>query len=179
MIAKSQIHPSLFISPSKIHGLGVFTNSEIAKGSTLVKFSGNLFNKNDIELGLCDPKTTIAIDDNLWLGNTAGTEKEIDDYINHSCNPNTWLDDATTLVASQYIGKYEEIVTDYAVWINNPNYFLTDNCLCGATSCRKFITGNDWRHLDVIIKNYGHFSPFINVKIDLLLEKLSFIRGIH
>lgn len=166
------IHPSLYLSDSNIINKGVFTEINLTKDTTLFEFGGTIFSKEDIDLKLNDPYTTIAISETHYLGNKRNAPKELDDYLNHSCKPNAWLLNEFTLVASRDISSGEEIVVDYSIWINDNNYFLTDNCQCGSQNCRKKITGTDWLRLDVIIENYMHFSPFINKRINLLFKNI-------
>ncbi len=168
----SSFHPHLTVSESTIHGNGLFASKLIAESDVLVMFGGTIFNIDDIRKGLCDPKTTIAISEKQWLGNLFDAAKEPDDYINHSCLPNAGLRDALTLVATKNVEAGDEIVVDYSVWVNDPGYLLTENCLCGSSNCRKRITGNDWMRLDVIKQNIGFYSPFLNARISALLKPI-------
>lgn len=160
----------LYVTDSNIHGKGLFTSGSIKKSDIIVVFGGMVFDKNDLLDGRCDLKTTIAISETEWLGNLKGSEKELDDYINHSCLPNVGMLDNLTLCAIKDIEAREEIVADYSIWVNSTEYLLTENCNCGAPNCRKRISGIDWMRLDVINNNLNNFSPFLKRRIEQLLK---------
>jgi len=168
--ATSSFREGLYIADSKIHGKGLFTTGSINKFEIVVVFGGAVFDENDLLNGKCDPKTTIAISETEWLGNLNGSEKELDDYINHSCMPNVGMLDNLSLCAIKDIGAGEEIVADYSIWVNSQDYLLTENCCCGASNCRGRVSGNDWLRLDVIYNSLNYFSPFLNKRIEQQLK---------
>lgn len=86
-------------------------------------------------------------------------------YINHSCDPNIWLQDAATLVARRDIPAGEEITADYILWEADENYIAKWDCQCGSSLCRKKITGKDWRLPELQERYKGHFSPLLNKRI--------------
>lgn len=90
-----------------------------------------------------------------------------DYYINHSCDPNLWMEDNVTVIARRDIAPGEEVVGDYAVWEAEPEYVLPD-CRCGSPLCRETITGNDWMLPELQERYRGHFLPFINERIQKL-----------
>jgi hypothetical protein len=62
----------------------------------------------------------------------------------------------------------EEVTMDYAMHFADPHWMMKQPCRCGSRLCRGQITGNDWM-LDELQKRYaGHFSPFLNKRIDRL-----------
>ncbi len=68
--------------------------------------------------------------------------------MNHSCDPNTWWADNNSLVASRDIASGEEITYDYST--TEISRVFEMSCHCGASSCRKRISGlsyldPDWR----------------------------------
>jgi hypothetical protein len=40
------------------------------------------------------------------------------------------------------------------------------DCGCGSALCRGRFTGRDWRRADLQEQYRGHFSPFINARIE-------------
>ena len=61
--------------------------------------------------------------------------------INHSCEPNTWLDGLNTY-ARRDIRRGEELTIDYATFcIDNADF----ECSCRSPICRGKITGQDWK----------------------------------
>jgi hypothetical protein len=66
----------------------------------------------------------------------------LDDFTNHSCNPNTGIrltDRGTVILALRDIAAHEELTYDYSTYLNNSYESL--RCLCGAANCRG-VVGN-------------------------------------
>jgi len=80
--------------------------------------------------------------------------------INHSCNPNSWLE-GLNLVARMRIQAGEEITIDYGTFYNDlMAEFL---CSCGFRECRRVIRGNDYTQ--PFIERYGdHVSGYVRTK---------------
>jgi D-alanine-D-alanine ligase-like ATP-grasp enzyme len=80
--------------------------------------------------------------------------------INHSCDPNAWLE-GLNLVARQDIPAGQEITIDYATFYNER---LDDFvCHCGAADCRGIIKGTDY--LEPVVERYGaHVSDYVRTK---------------
>ncbi|MEP6818736.1 MAG: SET domain-containing protein-lysine N-methyltransferase [bacterium] len=80
--------------------------------------------------------------------------------INHSCDPNAWLE-GMNLVARRKIKAGEEITIDYATFYNaTMDDFV---CHCGARGCRGIIKGTDYR--EDFVERYGdHVSDYVRSK---------------
>lgn len=78
--------------------------------------------------------------------------------INHSCDPNTWIE-GLDLVARRDVAAGEEITVDYATYCGAS--MAPFECDCNAPDCRRVILGTD--HLLPLIRNRyaGHVSEFI------------------
>lgn len=86
--------------------------------------------------------------------------------VNHSCDPNAWLE-GLDLVARRRIPIGEEITVDYATFCNE----LMDafDCTCGSPDCRRVIRGTD--HLQPFVERYGdHVSDYIREKRKYLTD---------
>ena len=89
----------------------------------------------------------LQIDDEFVIG--ANFEADLDDaqYFNHSCNPNAGLRGQLNLVAMRDIAPDEEVTFDYAMVLycgkGAKPYQL--ECACGAPSCRRIVTDDDWQ----------------------------------
>jgi hypothetical protein len=70
--------------------------------------------------------------------------------------------DEITLATRKPLLAGDELTGDYALWLNEEQYVMKTECKCGEPSCRKTITGKDWRLSGVQRRYFGHFSPFIN-----------------
>lgn len=84
---------------------------------------------------------------------------------NHSCDPNCGIKvnktGAHDLVARRSISAGEEITYDYAM----RNYCIEhfpSNCSCGATNCRKHVTG--WKDLpsEKKVEYEGYIAPYLH-----------------
>ena len=120
------------------HGRGVFTEEPIPAGSKIMGFSGPFLRYDQTSA------TTFAlqIGPDLYLGASGG----LDDYVNHSCDPNAGLRIAGTTVnlyAIRDIAAGEEITFDYSTTLDEDDF--TMSCMCGSPSCRGLI--GDGKHL--------------------------------
>ena len=60
----------------------------------------------------------------------------------------------------------EEVTIDYAMCDGSP--YDEFDCACGSACCRGRVTGDDWRN-PLLWKRYqGHFSPYLQRRIDAL-----------
>ena len=116
------------------NGRGVFASERILAGEEILKFSGSLIKRRNLpEIHSQDEDYYLQVADNVFLGPSG----EIDDYINHSCDPNTGVvieDKTSKLVAVQDIGRGEEIRFDYSTTMYKP--VLVMKCSCGSPICR-------------------------------------------
>lgn len=87
-------------------------------------------------------------------------------FMNHCCEPNVGFNDKGDFVAINNIKKNEELTWDYSYNETNPKFKM--ECLCGSKTCRKIITGNDWKFLIENKKKY----PYISKEIRILNDKL-------
>jgi D-alanine-D-alanine ligase len=77
--------------------------------------------------------------------------------INHSCDPNAWLD-GLNLTARHKITAGEQITIDYATFCNESLEEFT--CSCGSPDCRGIIRGTDYRKS--FLERYGdHVSDYV------------------
>jgi len=86
----------------------------------------------------------LQIADDLYIGPKTKDEVERSFiYFNHSCEPNMGVQGQIVFVAIRDIRPGEEITCDYAT-IETCDYVIS--CNCGSKSCRKMITGHDYRN---------------------------------
>ncbi len=86
---------------------------------------------------------------------------------NHSCDPNVWLAAPLDLAARRDIADGEEVVSDYTSYTMVPNWKM--DCSCGSDSCRRTVSGDDWRQSDLQARYAGHFAPPIARRIAAML----------
>jgi SET domain-containing protein len=152
---------------SGIHGEGVFAAAPIRAGELVMDFGGELVTAD--VLGDYRAPSAWAVKGGLYLAlRNTDTEDSLDEYLNHSCDANTWLADETKLVARRDIAAGEEITLDQGTWNFDDAEYADDGttCMCGAVSCRGVLTENDWRRTDVQERYRGHFHPLVQALID-------------
>ena|SRR3989344_4970515 len=125
------------------NGKAVFANKDFKKGEEITEFNGNLFTYEQL------PKPYGEVDDhyvqinkNLYMG----PSDNLDDFFNHSCNPNSGLKikgKRVILVAIKDIKKGEDITWDYSTTMDEDDWEL--DCMCKSKNCRKRI--RDFKYL--------------------------------
>ena len=78
----------------------------------------------------------LQIDANLFMGPSG----KLDDYVNHSCEPNCGIKiggDGVKLIAIVPIDAGHQITFDYSTTMHNFDYEMT--CACGSNNCRRQI----------------------------------------
>lgn len=147
-------------------GHGQFAIAAIGAGELIAVFGGSVMTMEQFKHlppELQHYPYQIYDDPELLLGPIRHEDIGNGEYFNHRCDPNAGFQGTQHLVAMRTIAPGEEITFDYATcmtgdWGDMP-------CRCGATHCRRFITGNDWRRPDLQARYKGHFVPYIEDKI--------------
>ena len=116
-------------------GHGVFALEPVVVGTRILEFVGPRVGRREVERALAagDSDGFLQIGVNEFYALSGGA----DDFVNHSCAPNTHIENEAGLVylvASCDIAAQDELYFDYGLTqIAFPFRF---NCLCGARSCR-------------------------------------------
>ena len=145
------------------HGFGSRAIAVIHAGTSVATFGGTALNHFVFaEYDAERRSRSIQVDTNLiFLGPPT---REPGDSINHSCEPNCGMRNATTIVAMRDIAIGEELTFDYAM--SDASSYDEFDCNCGTSLCRGRVRADDWR-LDTLRHKYkGFFSPYIQRKID-------------
>lgn len=157
------INPKIEIREIQNKGKGAFAVEPIKADEIVLVWGGEYTNAQGIKEAREKGKLVLQWDDDLFSVEESGDDMGY--FINHSCDSNTWMKDAYTLVAKHEIQTGEEVTADYSLWEADPNYVSKWECLCSSPVCRKKITGNDWKLLDIQERYKEHFSPLINKRI--------------
>lgn len=158
--------PKLTTKQSPMHGGGVFAVEPIKKGEVIVRWGGEVYTTQQLLDGETNDQTACQIDDDLHIASPAAAKELIDsDLMNHSCDPNTWMDDEVTISARRDIIPGEEVTADYALWVAHPAYITIEDCHCGSPLCRHRITGDDWQLREVQGRYKGHWPPYLERRI--------------
>jgi SET domain-containing protein len=156
------------IRTSSLHGKGMFAVSTISKGEIVAIWGGNYVSKEVAEQARKTNRELRVqqIDDEVFevfSKEEAGYDPTY--FHNHSCDPNTWMDDEVTISAKRDIASGEELTIDYAMFEGKDEYVAIQKCECGSPRCRGKITGGDWRLANLQDAYRNHFSPMLNRRI--------------
>lgn len=144
-------------------GKAVIANSLIHKNELVALWGGIIVDTNALEQLTDEEKGhTIQVHDGYYLAPV--TMDEPADYINHSCAPNCGINGQIALVAMRDIHAGEEISFDYSM--SDSSAFDEFECACGAATCRKHITKDDWRLRELRARYDGYFSSYLQNRID-------------
>jgi SET domain-containing protein len=161
----SYISPKAAVKESSIHGRGLFAVEPIKRGETVCIKGGYIFNRETLQqvtktLGPAE----IQVAEDFFIGPLSEQEREGSMiFSNHSCEPNIGVQGQIVFVALRDIEAGEELTHDWAT-TDDDNYEM--ECRCGAPSCRKVITGQDWRRKDLQEKYAGNISWYLMEKIN-------------
>jgi SET domain-containing protein len=149
---KTWIHPRLGlwvpcvcakyeVKESSKGGKGVFIKVPATKNEIIWNWSGQkIYTKAQLPDPYPDDDRFVQVGSDKYVGEISGP-KEIDDYLNHSCEPNCHIVSLDPgfiyLLASRDIQIGEEITFDYSVTMKDDSWEMT--CNCGTSSCRKVI----------------------------------------
>ena len=143
-------------------GFGSFALELIPKGSHIATFGGPILTTAAFSLEPPDVRSrSIQIERDSYL--TGPPQREPGDTINHSCEPNCGMRNASQIVTIRDVLKGEELTYDYAM--SDTADYDEFRCGCGAQTCRGTVTANDWKLPDIQARYQGYFSPYIARKI--------------
>jgi SET domain-containing protein len=157
--------PKTEIRRSPIQGKGLFAKEAIKKNEIVAIKGGYILTKNEWselepELGSAE----VQISQEFFIAPTQQKHREGSMiYSNHSCNPNISIQGQIVFIALRDITPGEELTHD---WATTDDLDYEMKCNCGASNCRKTITGKDWMRKDLQEKYRGYFSWHIQKKID-------------
>jgi hypothetical protein len=153
-------HRALETRPSTIHGDGIFARATIPGNVPILRWGGRLVPESSVdEAG--PPLRAVSVSEGVLLAVGANSERTLDDYLNHSCQPSVGMLDAVTLRTLRAVSAGAELTADYAFWTTDQDYALPGGCQCGLPRCRSRVTGRDWRRRDVQRHGLSAFSPLV------------------
>jgi SET domain-containing protein len=164
MTFSSYRSPKTAVRRSRIVGRGLFADTAMAKGEIVCVKGGHLLTKAEFrQYQSVANDADLQIADDLFLAPV--TEAEFEDvimFLNHSCEPNVGIQGQIVFVAMRDIAGGEELTLDYAT-IDHDAEPMT--CQCGAESCRRLITGQDWQKPELQEKYGSYFAWYLLEKI--------------
>ncbi len=148
-------------------GYAVFASREISEGEVIMVFEGRphtIVSRAWVERHWGEREKewfkayAWPLTEEVWV--TWPDDPESWRPVNHSCDPNAWLE-GLDLVARRPIPAGEEIRVDYATYGNN--ILAPFDCTCASTQCRGRVREDD--HLQPFMERYGdHISDFVRTK---------------
>jgi hypothetical protein len=125
---------------------GVFTTVDIPAKSPVIEITGNIYNYETVDH---NHPATIQIGINKYIGPSG----DIDDYINHNCDPNCFLQcvgNRAILYSIYDIASGSEITFDYCTSSTDTHELWSMNCNCKSVKCRKIISGFQYLPLNLV-----------------------------
>lgn len=148
-------------------GHGVFATRDFAPGDRVIAYEEQphvLVSRSRVDAEWDERRAdwfrryAWPITDEVWV--TWDEDPERWQPVDHSCDPNTWLD-GLDVVARTPITAGQPITLDYATFYNEvmPDF----PCRCDTPDCRSIIRGSD--HLAPFVDRYGpHISDYVRRK---------------
>jgi hypothetical protein len=126
------------VRPSDIAGRGLFAGVDLRAGTVVLRLEEASVDGRVEELGPGFP--------------------------NHACDPTLgWVDDRTLATMTAVVAG-SELVTDYAMSITEPAWFL--RCHCPSYRCRQMVEGTDWRIPQLQRRYDGWWAPSVRRLVD-------------
>lgn len=133
-----------------IQGKGVYATKDFKKGSVVLEIDDSHIVKDTNTL----TKEQFEFHCDYLSNGTIVLMQEPEVYINHSCNPNTYVktvNGVRKVFAMREIKTGDEITYDYAINGENAGTF---KCKCGAKKCRKIYNGSFFKLPKDLQKKY-------------------------
>jgi hypothetical protein len=163
------------INNSILQGMGVFAAKVFHKGDEILEIDDSHV-VNDV--------STLSKDD--WEYNTDYFDgktilmQEPERYINHSCDPNSFIKTigiTRNVFAIRNIYEGEEITYDYAINGENEGSF---HCNCGSTRCREIYIGNYFKlPMEIQIEYLPYLDNWFIRKYSEKIERLKQGNNLH
>jgi len=125
---------------SSIHGYGLVATRDFIEGDVITEVDGVMVTSDAFERADFDDRYLLWLDGNEYLDITDQTR-----WINHSCDPNVWIDGGVSggqpwarVIVLRPIRAGEELTYDYAY-----DWDAMEPCACGAAACKGWIVNKD------------------------------------
>jgi hypothetical protein len=161
---ESWISPKAELRESPGRGRGLFATAPIPAGEVVLVWGGESYTDSaGAAAARAEGRAVMQWDVDLFSREGVGDHDAF--ALNHSCDPNVWLEDTFRLTARRDIAPGEELGIDYATLPPDDDAPLAWDCRCGAAACRGRVTGSDWRRPDLQERYAGRFAPILARRI--------------
>jgi len=117
-------------------GRGVFAVAPVPQEKLLLKFEGGYLTFDE-QCQMDDEANSLQIGKDLYINTNAPGV-----YVNHSCNPNCYINSDLWLVSFRHIEVGEQLSFDYSTTMLERHWEMKD-CRCGSVVCRGTIRDFD------------------------------------
>jgi SET domain-containing protein len=145
-----------------VKGIGVFAAASIRRHQFVARCVGRVVTSAE----LSPNHSALQVGADLWI---ASRGDALDDWINHSCEPNIgFVTGEPAFYALRDISPGEELSWDYSTSLTEPGWELP--CACGAASCRRvakpfpMLSADDRARLRFVCLRYIRGSVALNRK---------------
>src|SRR3989344_2926424 len=142
------------VKESPLQGKGVFATKDFKKSDLILEIDDTHVVEDENKL--TPEQHAFDLD---YLEDKIILMQEPEKYINHSCNPNTYVKTKSGIrqvLAMRDISKGDEITYDYSINGDNEGTF---ECRCGSKNCRKIYQGNFFK---LPIELQKHYLPYLD-----------------
>ena len=152
------LHPHLEKRRSDREGYGLFATRLIKAGEVVWKLDpkDRWLTLTEVRSGPPEYRRYAFQHRNRYILTQDGSQ-----YMNHSCDPNTWYMGDDSMVARRDIQAGEEVTFDYTTSEVEPPYRFSWRCRCGASDCRKHVSNQDCLDPKFQEKYKGHLPSWI------------------
>jgi SET domain-containing protein len=138
MTLKGSLYFEVRVDKSRIHGKGLYSKDRIPARRKIGSLAGEIISKKTAR-EKAKTKHSISIVE-LWNGKALDASEHNNElkYINHSCQPNTYmrtLGNHVEFYALRPIQPHEELTCNYGPTHHDGKR----KCQCGAANCKGFI----------------------------------------
>jgi len=140
------------------HGHGSRAVALIPAGTTVATFGGLALPRHEFDAHPSERRSR-SIQVNVDLIFLGPPEREPGDSINHSCEPNCGMRNATSVVTMRDVQVGEELTFDYAM--SDASNYDEFECNCNTALCRGTVRADDWKLEPLRHRYAGYFSPYI------------------
>jgi hypothetical protein len=150
-------------------GYGIVASAPIRRGELICVWGGRIVSRAEVDiLDAVQRSYVLQIEEGLFLYAPGAPEDA--EIVNHCCEPNAGFSGQVSLVALRNIKPGEEVCFDYAM--SETSDFAEFDCRCGAPGCRGRVRADDWMRPDLQSRYRGHFSPYLQRRIETQGEPL-------
>ena len=143
-------------------GMGIFAVEAIRAGATVAGFGGHVVDRSELDhFRTGSASGALQIDDDLFIASELPFADA--DYVNHSCEPNCGIVGSVLLVTMRDVLAGEELCFDYAM--TDTDDYDEFECSCGTATCRRVVSGADWKEPELRERYRGWYSAYIERRI--------------